>query len=715
MQCEFMWNGSKSSPVSRDTLLAPIAEGGKNLFDLEARNEALQIMKLKSYLELDPERRAAWAAVADATIERNDKLTSNVAPGSHVNTFLQSWAPKRSGLPTRLKDMINTGVKYGLVFDTPEPSVDLRKKLPLWHPFSEDRTKRRINNTTPCKCLRHNHRVFNVGDAIRAAERLGNPDHITDKTCMCYDCVEDRNFKNCKNPHSCAKMARQKIDSLVPKWNPSTDYPDRQVAEETEGDSHSHTFTGPQEISTLTDGFRIFTRDKTEAEAYLPIASLRDRIPGNQVIVSVAGVARNAGTADAIAGSGGWFGHDLQNISLRLPEDTPQTASNAEVIATIGSLKQAGKQTEVIIGSGSRKMMTTLKTNLPKWEDRGWIGVPERRPIQALVAELRGRIAKTTFTVVEESEGKEEAANLAAGSEKLIPGIFDLRTPPQTQHRGAKLSTLTQSSAYRGIRELKKHPNRKTTDEIIEITQDAVKQVYGSRPTAAAIWKSIRNRDISRQVRNFWWKTLHGAHRIGKFWLHIPEMDDRANCQHCGVLETMEHILVECPRPGRAEVWALAEKLWAQKHPNWPQISLGSILGAGLATFKNENGKTLPNTARLYRILISESMYLIWKLRCEVVIAEAGVAKSATEIHNRWVAIMNERLEIDRTLTNRARFGKVYSLAPSMVLDTWKGTLQDEEKLPDRWLSEPEVLVGIAPIRSLRSPSSPVGRRGRNK
>ncbi|KAJ7658390.1 hypothetical protein DFH06DRAFT_1196761 [Mycena polygramma] len=97
-QREFMWGG-KSSSVQRDMLLAPISEGGKNLFDLTARNEAIQIMKLKSYLEMDPALRATWAFVTDERLAMHDRKTSNVAKGSHVNTFTQDWSPKRSDLP----------------------------------------------------------------------------------------------------------------------------------------------------------------------------------------------------------------------------------------------------------------------------------------------------------------------------------------------------------------------------------------------------------------------------------------------------------------------------------------------------------------------------------------------------------------------------------------------------------------------------------------
>jgi hypothetical protein len=67
-QRSFMAGGAKSSPVNRDTLMAPIEEGGKNMLDLRARNDASSLMKLKSFLELDPESRATWAYQADARL-----------------------------------------------------------------------------------------------------------------------------------------------------------------------------------------------------------------------------------------------------------------------------------------------------------------------------------------------------------------------------------------------------------------------------------------------------------------------------------------------------------------------------------------------------------------------------------------------------------------------------------------------------------------------
>ncbi|KAJ7846786.1 hypothetical protein B0H13DRAFT_1646440, partial [Mycena leptocephala] len=434
------------------------------------------------------------------------------------------------------------------------------------------------------------------------------------------------------------------------------------------------------------------------------------------VTVSYAGATKNGGQDDAQAGAGVWFSeHNTQSRSLRLPPALNQNKAGAEAVAALHGVKQVSNDTKLHLEGGRRHILNAMSKNVAKWEDKGWVGVPNREPIKALLANLRERTATTTLAVVKGSGSVDSATNLARdGSAKELCDIIDLRIQPDVQLSGAKLSTLTQATAYRAIKELRETVRRKPTDENIRATQEAVKLLY-KKPTAAAIWKSIRNQDISRQIKNFLWKTIHGAHRIGKFWSNIPDMEDRANRQHCGVLETMEHILLQCTRPGQAEIWKLAEELWLMKDDTWPALSMGTLLGCGLANFKGENGKNSPATAQLYRILITESLYLIWKLRCECVISRDGEAPSENEIHNRWVSQMNERLSIDRALTNRIKFGKQYSLAPSLVLGTWKGSLLDEDKLPKDWLRDPEVLVGIMPMRSRRSPSPPVGRRGRNR
>ncbi|KAJ7926971.1 hypothetical protein B0H13DRAFT_1599033, partial [Mycena leptocephala] len=147
----------------------------------------------------------------------------------------------------------------------------------------------------------------------------------------------------------------------------------------------------------------------------------------------------------------------------------------------------------------------------------------------------------------------------------------------------------------------------------------------------------------------------------------------------------------------------------------WPAVSMGTILGSGLTVFKDNSGRPQPALARLYKILMTESAHVIWKLRCDSMIGHEGTPPSTQEVHNRWVKVMNEHLEIDINLTNKLKYGKQHSLSPTLVLDTWHRTLLDKNTLPDDWLREPRVLVGITPKRSLQSPSLPIGWQGRNR
>ncbi|KAF8212945.1 hypothetical protein K438DRAFT_1566314, partial [Mycena galopus ATCC 62051] len=173
-------------------------------------------------------------------------------------------------------------------------------------------------------------------------------------------------------------------------------------------------------------------------------------------------------------------------------------------------------------------------------------------------------------------------------------------------------------------------------------------------------------------------------------------------------VEDLEHILTKCESPGADIIWKAAEKLWLDKESDWPEISLGTILGCGLAQFKDEKGKQKPCTRRLYRILVSESAYTIWKLHNERVISRAGAPLTEMEIVNKWTYSLNQRLKQDMLLANRSVRRNRPHLAPALVKDTWTGTLDDESKLPENWLKEARVLVGCRALteNQLRDPSS---------
>ncbi|KAJ7283301.1 hypothetical protein C8J57DRAFT_1054219, partial [Mycena rebaudengoi] len=96
---------------------------------------------------------------------------------------------------------------------------------------------------------------------------------------------------------------------------------------------------------------------------------------------------------------------------------------------------------------------------------------------------------------------------------------------------------------------------------------------------------------------------------------------------------------------------------------------------------KNNHG-----TTRLYKILMSESARLIWRIRCERVIQRE-------EPRNGWLKSINNRLTIDYATANDRKYGK-RSVKPSVVKQTLKKTLSSEDSLPKDWPREVGVLAG---------------------
>ena len=190
------------------------------------------------------------------------------------------------------------------------------------------------------------------------------------------------------------------------------------------------------------------------------------------------------------------------------------------------------------------------------------------------------------------------------------------------------------------------------------------------------------------------WKTLVNGYKIGRYWSHIPGYEERAKCATCNTEESMTHILTECRAVGQKELWSLVEELWKKKHHEWHEVSIGSILTCGMADFRTRRGKRRPGTNRLFRILVSETAYLIWVLRCQRVIEWEGEREhTLNEVKNRWMHAINQRLTLDQVMT-RKNFERK-ALPRRVVLRTWEGVLKHRTALPDDWIGEAGVLVGI--------------------
>jgi hypothetical protein len=300
------------------------------------------------------------------------------------------------------------------------------------------------------------------------------------------------------------------------------------------------------------------------------------------------------------------------------------------------------------------------------------------------------------------NEGADRKA--AEGAAKEAPDTIDLSRGEILEGIGLNIRSMTQALAYTRIRDVKKKPPCRRTARTLELVQAAVSEQTEVNHTLAAVWRSIKHRKdgaFTQKFSSFAWKTLHEGHKIGRFWEHTRVRDEYMPCDQCDVPEeSMTHILFDCRVSGQSVVWKLAERLWRAIGREWPHISLGLVLGLGLVEIKDETGRTLKGRTRLFRILISESAYLIWVLQCEWRIGrEQDPTKlhSETEVTAWWKRAMERRLRVDWALTNSLAYGKK-ALKMRLIEQTWHEVALDRQSIRSD-LSRLGVLVGSGRVR----------------
>jgi ribonuclease HI len=543
--------------------------------------------------------------------------------------------------------------------------------------MGKHRSRRRNKRT---KCLYATHNVRTIADLLKTKRRIdqkeGEQKHRRDVRYKCSDCKLDKE-RGCASPWRCAEEAKEMLLDIRPKWNAQeTRYedglslrsPEKEHNKENTQERGLVTFDPLVTVKTNVNGcIQIFVDPFRSADT----PAVREQPPArgrtshdSKIVVYTDGSSLNNRSAIATCGSGVWFGeNDERNIATRPPTED-QSNQVGEIAAVILAARAVPDFVELEIRSDSLTTIEGLTQHLETWENRGWIGVKNSEILRVAAYQLRKRSAPTRFQWVKGHSGdtgNEEADKLAGEAAKRPEkDNMNLEIPLEFRITGARLDSMTQALAYRAIK-ARKHapkPRGRTASNVTE-TQDALAGYAGTPPTTQRIWRSIRHKDFRLPVKHFLYKTIHAIHKIGKYWTVIPGYEERGTCRVCGEIETMRHILVECNIGRRKILWDLAEATWGQDEFKWPDIGMGIIMGCGLLqppareeVDKNDEGeyarRAPAGRSRLMRILISETAFLIWKLRNGSTIE--GIEIPTRVAISRWNRAIGDRLRTDRMM-----------------------------------------------------------------
>ncbi|KAJ7722244.1 hypothetical protein B0H14DRAFT_2411478, partial [Mycena olivaceomarginata] len=189
-------------------------------------------------------------------------------------------------------------------------------------------------------------------------------------------------------------------------------------------------------------------------------------------------------------------------------------------------------------------------------EDTAWLGVEDSSILREIVAALRGRGTKCSLQKLDAADLRMAKATELShnGPEADLPATIQTDIPLAFRLNRMKLAKSSQRTFYRAIKARRRAPERMKTKIMLDITRHAAAILACKTPKDSEIWQSLNHRDITRTTRAFLWRCMHQAYKIG--------------------------------------------------------------LACGFADVDDAKGKRDRGANRLYRIMISETAHLIWKLRC---------------------------------------------------------------------------------------------------
>lgn len=692
---KYIW-GSNKGLVEERVTKTDLKEGGLGMPDIKHMLKALDLFWGRRWL-MPTNERPRWAPLVDEMIILDEtevgKDGSKVRrePCMMTDWYTQTWDTRkvRSRLPLDIFTMLETLREFRIKVDGMKLSFDTKISAPAWLNIEQsDETKVTQNRPTAVH-LRHEHEVTSVGDLLDAY---------------------NGQYQDCERPHLCKNTADKYLHSFGDKFDPRIVTPRQDGLDWT---PNGQRFIDSQKAMTEDEPI-LLNPDVTERGSYRECIRIftpkghttcknpafrldtEERPEGDieERVLYTDGSCFNNGKENARCGAGIWEGVDHpNNLSIRVP-GFPQSNNRGELAAFMKALETTPLWQPLLVKTDSEYVINGITTKYKEWEDTAWADVQHADIWKKTLYLVRRRTAATRIQKVKAhsgivgNEGADDLADIGASQREF--DTLDLTVPKEWEIVGARLNKLTYQQMLRLIYLTQTPYDQYRSQPALKLIKDNEEHRTGERPTTEAIWKSIRDPAITRSQSDFLWRNMHNAIKCGHHFLDCGYAQDRAFCINCEEfeVETMEHLMTKCTHEGINMVWAKAEHVWEQGYESrkyqWQKPSIADMLGIGLRTFKKtsdtEKKKDIDlGPTRLFKILVMETMWFIWRWRNKVRIERTET--TLAEMLNSWQHTIATRAILDMTMIKDLEDGtKRGEKAADLIRMTWDGLVTEKKK-----------------------------------
>lgn len=424
------------------------------------------------------------------------------------------------------KEILETAKKANLRIEVDQVDERLKKQIPIWYHPALKQGEKHDNNSQLSKHLRRKHGIISVNDTVKIAQLANHNARKEGGSCPCNTCSDLEIKAGCKLIEDCIRHAHKLIKRISDKWKPKLGLSITISTKKTtlpllNGTSDSLTKEATiikkrAKTSSINNIFRILrgkekTLNENQTERTTP------KIPHTAIEIAYTdGSCTHNGLSNATSGSGVHFPESPnKDLALKVPGST-HSNQIGEIYAITRAVQELDPNSNLIIITDSDYTIKSLSTRLSQAEDNGWTDIKIHPWIREALDTIKEKVGETAICWTKahaNKHGNQKADSLAKeGANKTSPDWVEYKAAGRVT--GLKLSSITQSIAYRAILQERHIPElKKVSDNLDRIQSDMNLGIMKQSPPYDIIWKDLKqSKNIYRTQREFLFKSITNIH-----------------------------------------------------------------------------------------------------------------------------------------------------------------------------------------------------------